>query len=187
MPDESTQTRENPSTHWRLWVALLLLALLLILGLIGVLLLHGGSAVAIKPSAAADHVIRVQAYIDGRSQLAISGNTVQWFHRDWAAPGKHGGGNRPTVINGQDWIPEWPDIGDNENRAKMVSNKYDQLDPPFPAAAVMATIKKIKARGAVKIVQQPKAANQFTLIVELDDNLDPGPADYIVEVHYPKQ
>ena len=33
--------------------------------------------------------ITIQALIDGKSQLHLKGNSAQWFHRDFAAPGRH--------------------------------------------------------------------------------------------------
>jgi len=187
MPDEPAQSPKGLLNDWRLWIALVLIVVLLMILMLVVSLWPKPPAPVPAPIVPVDQVIRVQAYIDGRSRLAFAGKTAQWFHLQWAAPGKHGGLDKPTVINGQDWFPEWPDIGDAENRNKMVSNKYDHLDPPLPAANVVATIKKIEARGNVNVVQQPKAANKYTLIVEFDDSRQEGPADYDVEIHCSKK
>ena len=40
----------------------------------------------------------VSAYIDGRDDLIIQGNTLQWNHFDFAAPGRLDGVNDPTII-----------------------------------------------------------------------------------------
>ena len=60
--------------------------------------------------------ITVQAVIDGRSQLILRGNTAQWRHFDFAAPGRLDFKNAPTVINNVEWFPVWPDKPDKENR-----------------------------------------------------------------------
>ncbi|MBI4641246.1 MAG: hypothetical protein HY731_11160 [Candidatus Tectomicrobia bacterium] len=49
--------------------------------------------------------LRVQAHIDGRSRLILRANTAQWHHLDFAAPGRHGFVNLPTIINGVQWFP----------------------------------------------------------------------------------
>jgi len=129
--------------------------------------------------------IRVQAFIDGRSQLEIQGNAVQWHHIDYAAPGKLGGGNKPTLIDGKPWIPEWADIGDDASySAHSYSNKYDKLDPPLPKEGLNVTLKPIKARESVSVVQEPTEANQYKLIIEFDDTKTGGAAEYIVDINY---
>ncbi len=58
-------------------------------------------------------------------------------------------------------------------------------------AAVPQTVEwfKIQAREEVVIVQHPEAGNGYTLIVEINDNLTPGPTwyeiglDYLIEDH----
>jgi hypothetical protein len=63
--------------------------------------------------------IDIQAFIDGRDQLIIQGNTLQWDHIDYAAVGRYLGANEPTIItttlngvtqlNQTDWYPTWPE------------------------------------------------------------------------------
>ena len=76
------------------------------------LLVTAASPVAAQP---ATQVIRVEALIDGRSQLILRDDTAQWFHIDWAAPGRELFRNEPTIINGVSWFPIWPDVPDAEN------------------------------------------------------------------------
>src|SRR5438309_2122593 len=108
---EDQATMQSKSRRGPL-IALFLLALLLLLILIGIVIwsqsISGGTGPTAAPTQP-DKAIRVRAYIDGRSRLRLQGNTVQWLHLEWAAPGKHGGLNKPTVINGKEWFPEWPD------------------------------------------------------------------------------
>lgn len=56
----------------------------------------------------------IRTDIDGRRQLILRGNTAQWQHFDYAAPGRHEFANYPTTLNGG--VPTGPDIPDAENR-----------------------------------------------------------------------
>ena len=72
---------------------------------------------AATQSHAAAFVVEIEALIDGRDQLIIQGNTLQWHHLRFAAVGRHDGRNEPTVIStqlngvtimdGVEWIPQW--------------------------------------------------------------------------------
>jgi hypothetical protein len=66
-----------------------------------------------------------------------------------------------------------------------VSDEYKQLTPRLPHAPVTVSITPITARGSVWVVQQPTAGNDYTLIVEFDDSLPPGAADYTVDLTFP--
>lgn len=127
--------------------------------------------------------IRVQAYIDGRSQLRIKGATAQWYHNEYAAPGMHNNLNRPTVLNDKDWHPKFIDAGPFAAIGFLsVSDIYDGIAPPLPAKAVEVKIQKVRARGNVRVLQQPAADNDFTLVIEIDDADAGGPIDYVVDL-----
>jgi len=127
--------------------------------------------------------IRVQAYIDGRSQLRIKGATAQWYHNEYAAPGMHNNLKRPTVLNDKPWHPTFIDAGPFAAvGVQSVSDIFEGIAPPLPAKAVEVKIHKVKVRGEVRVLQQPAADNDFTLIIELDDASVGGPIDYIVDL-----
>jgi hypothetical protein len=127
-------------------------------------------------------IIRVEAWIDGTSQLHIQGNTAQWHHFDYSAPGLEGG-NFPTIINYLAWFPTWP--GSPYNCSGCVSSVFTGVNPSLNAVDQTVGLNIIQARDSVSIVQQPAAANNYTLIVEFDDN-GPGGADwYIIELDAP--
>jgi uncharacterized repeat protein (TIGR01451 family) len=122
--------------------------------------------------------INISAYIDGRSMLIITGDTVQWHHLDWAAPGRHGFVNLPTIINGFDWYPQWADVPDAENRwCDCYSSKYENLSPPLPESDMEIELHVIQARHLVSIAQYPAADNDYALILDFNDN-PPGGADW---------
>jgi hypothetical protein len=127
--------------------------------------------------------IRIEALIDGRSQLILSENTAQWHHLDFAAPGRHEFRDEPTVINGVDWFPVWPDIPNEENRdCDCFSDVFEEVDPPLPFAETNIVLKTIRSRNVTKIIQYPTNENDFELIIEFDDNAPGGSDDYIVEI-----
>jgi hypothetical protein len=78
--------------------------------------------------------IEIHADIDGRSQLILHGDTAQWHHFDFAAPGRQLFTNYPTTINDVDWYPNWPDVPDAENRdCNCFSDVFAGVVPPLPA------------------------------------------------------
>jgi hypothetical protein len=48
-----------------------------------------GAAKAAPAAASIPTALKVRAFVDGRSQLIISGNMLHWRHLDFAAPGRH--------------------------------------------------------------------------------------------------
>jgi hypothetical protein len=115
-------------------------AVLVALGVIAIAPVHTTATAAMQ-------TLRVEALIDGRSQLIVRGNTAQWFHLDWAAPGRHLFRNEPTVINGVSWFPVWPDIPDAENRdCHCYSDVFTGVDPPLPLRDVAVDLRPIQSR-----------------------------------------
>ncbi len=119
----------------------------------------------------------VRAYVDGRSQFIVRRDTVHWHHLDWAAPGRQGGANEPTYLNGAPWYPTWPDSSGAENAwCDCDSSTYTGV-PLLATQPQTITLETTWGRGSVTIVQQPSASNDWTLAVEFNDN-DWGYADW---------
>jgi hypothetical protein len=131
--------------------------------------------------------IRISAWIDGRSQLILKGNTAQWHHLEANAPGREGGVTEPTIINGVDWFPVWPgDPGDPLNHScNCFSDVFDGVNPPLPSQDMTVVLREIQVRQEVSVIQQPSAANDYTLIIEFNDNQPGGAAWYTVEFDVP--
>ncbi|MFZ4656791.1 MAG: choice-of-anchor Q domain-containing protein [Caldilineaceae bacterium] len=128
------------------------------------------------------NTLRIQALIDGRSQLIVRGNTAQWHHFDWAAPGRHEFVKRPTVINDTLWFPVWPDQPDAENRdCNCTSDLFTAAGPLLPTDGTAIGLSLIRSRGSVQIVQFPDAGNDYTLIVEFDDS-ESGSDTYSIDL-----
>jgi hypothetical protein len=137
------------------------------------------TSVSLTAGLPAANVLRIQAYIDGRSRLQLRGDTAQWLNLEYSVPGTSGRTPRPTIVNGRQWYPQWTKAPDGGNN---LSDVRDGVQPPVPAKNVPFEVKLIRGRGAVSIVQQPAAENQYTLIVEFDDSIAAGAADYIAEI-----
>jgi hypothetical protein len=113
--------------------------------------------------------LRVSALIDGRSHLQLKGREASWQHLTHAAPGRYGLDAKPTMLDEVAWLPTWPDIPTSENRDCGCSSSSIQLPDALPPVAGVATVTALMARRPPSIVQQPAATNDFTLIVELND------------------
>jgi hypothetical protein len=137
--------------------------------------------------------IRIEADIDGRSQLILSGKTAQWHHFDYAAPGRLDtefyscpAVSEPTIINKDEWYPVWPDDPTPENRdCNCSSDLYEGVRPPVPSSDLTPVLNAIQYRWLPQIVQNPSAANGYTTIIEFDDNGFSCADTYIVEVSFP--
>jgi hypothetical protein len=156
-----------------------------------------GAGSTADPSPGTIYTLRARAFIDGRSSLIIQGNTAYWHHEDGAAPGRHRSapnGNVPTTLNGIAWFPVWPGDPPGHDPTDPVSNEVRECDcdslnqyegvPVLAAAPQTVEMVGIQAREAATIVQQPAAANSYTLIIEFNDNLTPGPTWYEVGLDY---
>jgi hypothetical protein len=143
-------------------------------------------------------IIDIQAHIDGRDQLILKGDTIQWHHFDFSAVGRHIGSNAPTIVNGiqgtsHEWLPIWPSPPPDEIRFEAFSSVHQGVVPSIPTDGLPWQLEKVFGRGDVSIIEQPTLANDFTLIVEFNDNriggsrfygviLSQAPTDLKVEI-----
>jgi hypothetical protein len=135
------------------------------------------------PMPAMGSVINIRVRIDGRSRLILKGDTAQWFHLDYAAPGRLSYTKTPTQINGVDWYPTWPDAPDSENRfCNCLSNVFSPVAPGVPSQPSNISLQPIQVRNRAAIVEFPTAANGFKLVIEFDDDPPGGDALYEVNV-----
>jgi PKD repeat protein len=135
-----------------------------------------------SPSAEAS-IIRVSVLIDGRSQLILRGNTAQWHHFDHAAPGRWGR-NDPTTINAAQWFPAWPGFSGEVRCGGCFSDVFGGVSPALPAAPVVITVTPVRARVPVVVLQQPSADNNYTAVVEFNDNGPFGGDTYTVDLAF---
>ena len=124
---------------------------------------------------------KVDAYIDGRDLLYIKDNTMQWKHLSYQAVGKWNGHNEPTKISSWlegtpdmvnvEWYPDWPQGTYNGK----FSSVFTGLSPVLPSEDMTVTIINQTTRVYISIFQQPTLANDYTLILDFNDNTAGGP------------
>lgn len=142
-----------------------------------------GGTVDAAPAPALPLHLRVNALIDGRSRLILTGDQLYWFHLDYSAPGRLDGNTLPTTIDGVDWFPSWPDVPDAENRDCDCRSldAWSGLSVPVPRVASAASVSG-DMRGAASVVEQATIDNDFSVVIELDDNESSGAAPYVVDI-----
>ena len=151
------------------------------------LLLALAGSDGLMPACAGTIVLDVKALIDGRDDLIIQGDTLQWHHFDFAAVGRWEGFNVPTLISTSvdgtpimsdfAWTPNWPFPPPNEIRFEAYSSIFSGLDPGIPTQVTGVSVATEQGvRTSIYIVQYPSAANAYTTIVEFNDDPFPGPA-----------
>ena len=138
--------------------------------------------------------LEIEALIDGRDQLIIKGDTLQWEHLDYQAVGRFRGANEPTIINTtlggapllQDvhWIPEWSLPPPDRIEFHDISSAFSALSPPLPEAEQIVSLTRLAVRSGAYIVQQPSEANDYTLVVEFNDNGPAAAATYWVQLDF---
>jgi len=138
--------------------------------------------------------VEITAYIDGRDRLIIRGGTMQWDHLDWAAVGRHGGLNEPTIItttsrgqtilDGVEWVPQWSAEPPDEIRSPEISSVFTGLVPLLDAGIQTVELEVLSARREVWIVEQPSAANDYAVIVEFNDNMAIAADWYTIRLDY---
>ncbi len=149
--------------------------------------------------------LAIEAYIDGRDRLIIQGDSVRWHHFESAAAGRFAGGNKPTRLtlfeNGDpvdatwSWLPTWPDAEDTDldGNGTIDEGEFDELRfetsslsesviaPGLPPRG-MVLLSQPESRDTIRIVQEPHPDNDFTLIIEFDDNAREGAQWYRADV-----
>ena len=138
------------------------------------------------PSDRFSATLNIRAYIDGRSQLIIKDNMLYWRHFDFDAPGRweFGDAIQPTYLNRVEWNPVWPNIPDITNDScNCDSSPYIGI-PSLTRVTHRVWLDIVQGRGRVFVIQHPDVSNQFTLIVEMDDNYFDGADWYEVNLNY---
>ena len=158
-----------------------------LLGTVALGLLVFSTITATDSVAAVDNsingIIDIQAHIDGRDQLILKGDTIQWHRFDYAAVGRHIGSDTPTIVGGiqavsEEWLPTWPSPPPEEIRYEAFSSVLQGVIPSIPSDGLPWQLEKVFGRGKVTIIEQPTFANDFTLIVEFNDNREEGSTFY---------
>ena len=88
-------------------------------------------------------------------------------------------------MNQVEWYPVWPQeaIGPD---VEAYSAVYSGLTPPLPADGLPVTLTVITARGAVSVIEQPSASNNYTFVLEFNDVPIGSAAWYEVQLDIPE-
>jgi hypothetical protein len=135
----------------------------------------------------ADHMVfKLQAQIDGRSQLVLDDDTAQWLHFDFAAPGQYFCSKRifqPTLIGKVVWYPEWPSGRSCERLfCNCGSDLFEGVVPEIPNRLMGASLELVNARGPSSIIEHPTRSNGFRVVVEFNDSDFEGAYWYEVDL-----
>jgi hypothetical protein len=135
---------------------------------------------------ASEHTLTVEIrdWQDGRDYLIVQGSNLRWQHWDYNVPGVEAGHNDPTFItttiqgklalSNRAWYPQWPE----GTGAGAYSSTLTALWPGWVVGPTMSCrLEVIAARNTVQLIQTPAEENDYTTVVELDDNSD-GSADW---------
>lgn len=117
--------------------------------------------------------LRVRAYIDARSQIALESNSARWCNLDGGAvPGRWEANDRPTVINDVEYRPNW-----SFSRGNGCSSPFGPIATTPPSNAQNLELNVVAGRGAVRIVDIAPVTIEF-----VDE--EPGADTYEVELRW---
>jgi hypothetical protein len=147
---------------------------------------QGGSAwyrinLVISDTQAQELIIPITAQIDGRSRLEFTPEGVRWYHLDFVSPGRNGNLFLPTWVNNNEWYPAWPDIPDQLNLNCNCHSDLFPYSPPWGPADTI-TLQILEGRENVRIIEHPAYENGGRLIVEFDDRISLGDAQYRINL-----
>jgi hypothetical protein len=127
---------------------------------------------------------------DGRDDLIIHGNTLQWEHFDYTPVGLVAAAdkdtNLTTTTNGVTdlysvgWLPTWPD----GTASGDLSSVFTSLAPAAPTGPAAVTLTVESARDSLTLAQAPTAANDYTTILDFNDDPAPGYVPYEAKLTY---
>ncbi|SMC61039.1 VCBS domain-containing protein [Polynucleobacter kasalickyi] len=123
-----------------------------------------------------NQALQIHAYVDGRSHLIISNNTLQWENLEYGAVGKYGV-DVPTVIsvvqNGvlvssYNWMPTWTGLEANF-RGHGFSDVLDLATLPYVEDATNINLTVQHARCTVAVFEEPSVSNGWKSVIEFND------------------
>jgi len=96
---------------------------------------------------------RIKAYIDGSCTLVLKNGSACWHNHRGAVPGRHGGHNYPTYINGKSWRPKWPENRrDGEVQSETLRTHSLEVPPAAKTAKIISRAKGARDRRGRRIV-----------------------------------
>jgi hypothetical protein len=135
--------------------------------------------------------LRVRVHVDGVSEIMVNPNSLTIHHFTGAAPGQLGvladatsAEPRPTIINGERWLPSWPAEGENPD-CNCDSDQFHAPETTLIPESADYQLRTLQARGGMDARTVPSAENDWTVIIRLDDSKYEGAGWYEFELIYP--
>ncbi len=121
--------------------------------------------------------LRVRILVDGADTIHVRGDRLWLTHYAYELPGRWRGGNEPVIINGVEWWPSWKG---------SQSEIFTGIAPePLPEEPLDVSIEvSSRSWGKGQIWQQPRAENDFTLIISVDDRGPKGAHWYTIDIDW---
>lgn len=120
--------------------------------------------------------IDVTADFDGRDQLIIRGDSLQYQHFENTPVGLHNSSYPSTILtttldgtpglSNYAWTPTWP-AGTGTG---ALSSVFAGLSPAAPSQDSSVSLDVLQGRGTVSLIQLPSASNAYTTILEFNDD-----------------
>jgi len=145
-------------------------------------------------------VVHVKAWIDGSDYIYIqqAGGSVWYVHKYYTLPGYHSPDGTlaspglATVINGNDWYPDWSGVDPENPDEGATSSVYLSSTPPTPLEWSITGLTVIhngevgeddgRDSGAITIETSPTAENSYTATILLNDDDTGGAGWYEFEL-----
>lgn len=121
--------------------------------------------------------LRVRGLFDGADALHIQGENLWITHYAYQLPGRWHGLEEPMFVNGEKWYPEW-----EGNQSDVLRGFGPDAFPSEPVEVNLSVSSPMM--GKVEIFQQPAEANDFTLIVTVDDRAPEGAHWYTLDIDW---
>lgn len=119
-----------------------------------------------RPSGNLSRKIVFKGLIDAGDNLIIQDGKLSIQHIDWSKP-------KDISVNGIKWVPEW-----NDNK----SDNFTGFTPPLaPFQGSTVSVKKVKTKGDVTVLEPPTEANGNKLVIHLQDKWS-GASEFEVHV-----
>ncbi|NLB69078.1 MAG: hypothetical protein GX804_05280 [Lentisphaerae bacterium] len=130
--------------------------------------------------------LHVRVLIDGEDTLYIKGDKMWFVHSSYLVPGKWAGSDLPVYINkDQEWFLEWngniSNVGviENPESALPTSGEWDESN--------MSIDFYTAGYGIAEVLQYPSSENDYTLVVNFDDNEPYSAHWYSVDIDWDEE
>lgn len=128
---------------------------------------------------------RIEARIDQRSTLLLRGTTARWINQSAGrAPGREPGLNLPTLINSRPWNPIFADAVDPQNKGVVASSTFAELARHIPRVPWAVRVVFPRNPGHARGAQLPDWHNDYSLVLDFNDDFPATTADYAVELYF---